>query len=183
MKTDLKVGDLMTRNFIYALPETTLKKCAEIMVKKRVGSLIIKEKDELKGILTEKDIIYAIVKKSVKDLDNILAKDLMKTKVVTVKPSADIIEALDKVRKEKVRRLPVIESGKVIGMLTLKDILKVDPSLYEMIAETTKLKDETKKLKSKDSQGKFGLCEECGQEDILQDLDGQQVCLKCYDLR
>ena len=54
MDTGIKVGDLMTRNFIWVKPETDLKKCAKTMIKKRVGSLIIKEGDKLKGILTEK---------------------------------------------------------------------------------------------------------------------------------
>ena len=187
MKIGVKVGDLMTRNFIFASPNTNLKKCAEIMVKKRVGSLIIKNaNDSLAGILTEKDILYAIVKKSIKELDKINAKDLMKTKVITIKPSLDISFALEKVKKDKVRRLPVVENGKIIGMLTLKDILKVEPSLYEMISETEKIREETEKLKRSELSkfpNKQDLCEECGQEEILYDIDGQWVCEKCYDSR
>lgn len=68
METGVKVGDLMTRNFIYVGQEINLRDCATMMVKKRVGSLIVKEGDLLKGILTEKDILWAIVKKSKKDL-------------------------------------------------------------------------------------------------------------------
>jgi len=187
MKAGVKVGDLMTRNYISAAPETNLKKCAELMVKKRVGSLIIKDKDDvLQGILTEKDIIYAIVKKSKKDLDKIMAKDLMKTKVITVKPSLDVIEALNKVKKDKVRRLPVVENGKIIGMITLNDILKLDPTLFEMISETVKIREETEKLKRSEMSkfaSKKDLCEECGQEEIIYDVDGQWVCEVCYEKR
>jgi CBS domain-containing protein len=118
MDTGIKVGDLMTRNFIYVAPDTNLRQCAKTMVKKRVGSLIIKDGDKLKGILTEKDIIWAIVKKSKKDLKNIQAKALMKRKVVTIKPGADITEAMKKIKKKKIRRLPVVEKGKLIGFLT-----------------------------------------------------------------
>lgn len=185
METGIKVGDLMTRNFIFVSPDTNLKKCAETMVKKRVGSLIVKIDNELKGILTEKDIIWAIVKKSVKDLDNILAKDLAKRKVITIKPGADIIEALEKMKRDKVRRLPVLENNQVIGMLTLNDILKIDPGLFELISETVHVKEETQKLmKNKiNAKRKEGTCEECGEINTLYDIDGEWVCVSCYNSR
>lgn len=186
METGIRVGDLMTRNFIYVSPETNLKKCAETLVKKRVGSLIVKDKEKLTGILTEKDIVWAIVKKSVKDLEKILAKDLAKRKVITIKPSADIIEALNRMKKDKVRRLPVLENGKVIGMLTLKDILKIDPDLYELIAETEKIKNETEKLKAGEKlklKKKDGICGECGEQETLYDIEGVWICLGCYNKR
>ncbi len=185
MDTGIKVGDLMTRNFIHVSPETDLKECARTMVKKRVGSLIVKEGDKLKGILTEKDIIWAIVKKSKDDLKNIKAKELMKRKVVTIKPGADITDAMNKLKKKKVRKLPVVENGKVIGFLTAKDVLKVDPGLFEMIAETLKIREETEKLKRKDIEAprKQGICEECGDYEILYHDEEQWLCDKCFDKR
>jgi len=186
MITGVKVGDLMTRNFIYVSPDTNLKKCATTMVKKRVGSLIVKEKDKLRGILTEKDILWAVVKKSRKELDKIFAKDLMKRKVVTIKPSVDIVGALKKMKKTKVRRLPVVESGKVIGMLTLNDVLKIDPGLFELIAETVKIKEETSKLNKREKvkiPKKEGVCEECGEFDLLYKVDDQWLCEECYEKR
>jgi signal-transduction protein with cAMP-binding, CBS, and nucleotidyltransferase domain len=155
------------------------------MVKKRVGSLIVKDSDNLRGILTEKDILWAIVKKSVKDLSKFSARDLAKRKVITIKPGADIIEALQKMKREKVRRLPVIENGKVIGMLTMNDIIKVDPGLFELIAENVMVKEETEKLKqvSIKTKKKEGVCEECGQLDTLYNSDGEWVCIGCYNSR
>ena len=185
MDTGIKVGDLMTRNFIHVSPETDLKECAKTMIKKRVGGLIVKEGDKLKGILTEKDIIWAIVKKSKDDLKNIKARELMKRKVVTIKPGADITDAMAKLKKKKLRRLPVVESGRLIGLLTIKDILKIDPGLFEMIAETLKIKEETEKLKRKDIEAprKQGICEECGDYEILYHDEAQWLCDKCYSKR
>ncbi len=180
MESGIKVGDLMTRDFIWTSPETNLKECAKIMIKKRVGSLIIKQGDFLKGILTEKDILWAVVKKSKKDLNKIYAKDLMKRKVVTIKPSSDIIEALKRIKKKKVRRLPVIENKKVIGMLTTNDILKVDPGLFELISDSVKIKEETKKLKNLPDKRKAGTCEECGSQELLYKDDGSWLCQTCY---
>jgi len=174
----------MTRNFIWVLPSENLKECARTMVKKRVGSLIVKEGDKLRGILTEKDIIRAVVKKSKEDLGEILAKDVMQRKVVTIKPSADITEALSKMKKKKVRRLPVVESGKVIGMITTNDIIKIDPGLFELIAETVQIRDETEKMKvsgkTRESV-RTGICEECGESGILYHDKGLLICEKCYN--
>src|SRR3989344_1496966 len=186
MNIGIKVGDLMTRNFIRADPEMDLAKCAKRMIKKRVGSLVITEGDVLRGILTEKDIVYAVVKKSKKGLRDIKARDLMKRKVVTINPSADVIVAMEKFKKKKLKRLPVVEGGKVIGLITMKDILKVDPGLFQMIIQSTKIREQTGKLKrSLVSRGKEGICEECGEYDILyRDSEGSQlVCEECLERR
>jgi len=71
MKIGVKVGDIMTREFISVKPETSLLDCARKMIKKRIGSLILEEKGELRGILTERDIIWAMTKQSKTDLNKI----------------------------------------------------------------------------------------------------------------
>lgn len=187
METGLKIGDIMTRDLFFVSPDTDLISCCKTMIKKRVGNLLIKKKDSdtLEGILTEKDIVWAVLKKSGKDLKNIQAKDIMKKKVVTIKPSADITEAMDKFKKKKIRRLPVVQNGKLIGIITIKDILKIDPGLYQLIAQSTKIREETRKLEKigvESARGQ-GICEECGEYDVLYDDDGQSLCEECYDNR
>jgi CBS domain-containing protein/ribosomal protein S27AE len=185
IRTGIKVGDLMTRNFIHVAPETNLKDCAKIMIKKRVGSLIIKEEGKLKGIVTEKDIVWAIVKKSKETFRDIKVKDIMKKKVVTIKPGADIIEAMGRFKKKKIRKLPVVENGKLIGIITTKDILRIDPGLFQMIAETMKIKEEAAKLSRSHivASRKQSTCEECGEFDILYEDGDQWLCLNCHSKR
>lgn len=185
MDTGIKVGDLMTRNFIHVTPKTNLKDCAKIMVKKRVGSLLIAEGEELKGILTEKDIIWAIVKKSYNNLEKIKASDLMRKKVTTIKPSADITDAMKKFKKKKIRRLPVVERKKLIGFITTNDILRIDPGLFQAIAETIKIREEKNKLKrhGTSTEKRSGRCEECGTFDLLYKDENQWLCDGCYSKR
>ena len=185
MDTGIKVGDLMTRNFIYVTPEINLKECAKIMIKKRVGSLLVKEEDKLKGILTEKDIVWAVVKKSASDLENIKASDLMRRKVTTIKPGADITDAMKKFKKKKIRRLPVIEKKRLIGFITANDILRIDPGLFQAIAETIQIKERKAKIKRRGiiTERKSGICEECGVFDLLYKEDIQWLCDNCYNKR
>ncbi|NPE26689.1 CBS domain-containing protein [Methanococcoides sp. SA1] len=185
MSTGLKVGDLMTRNFTHILPETSLKECAKIMIKKKVGSLIIKEDHKLKGILTEKDIVWAVAKKSSQKLEEIKAKDLMTKKVTTIKPGADIAHALKKFKKKKVRRLPVVERKKLIGLITVSDILRIDPGLFHSMAETLKIKEERAKIQRHNitAKRKSGICEDCGELEILYEDESQWLCSECYNKR
>jgi CBS domain-containing protein len=182
IKTGVSVGDLMTRNFVFVDPDTSLRECSRKMVKTRVGALIIKDKQKLAGIVTRREILWAIVKKSRDDLKDIKACDVMKRKVVTIKPSADIIDAMEKFKKKKVRRLPVVELGKVIGIITLKDVLKLDPGLFQMIYESIRIREETDKISRREASvctRDTGVCDECGSESILCEFDGLWLCDGC----
>jgi len=174
------------RNFIYVHPDANLKECAQTMIKKRVGSLIIKNGDKLKGASDwERYYLGNCKKNQEKDLKGIKAEDLMRRKIVTIKPSADIISAIQKFKKKKVRRLPVVENGKLIGIITANDILRIDPGLFQMIAETIKIREETEKLNRSqiDVPRKQGACEECGDSDMLYYDEPQWLCELCYTKR
>jgi len=183
MNIGVKVGDIMTRNFISVRPETSILDCAKKMVKKRVGSLVLEDKSELKGIITEGDIIWAMTKKSKKDLGKIKAKEIAPKKLVTIKPSADLYQALQKMKKTKYRWLPVTVKGNVIGFLTLKDVLRIEPSLFDMASEIMQIKEESDKLKRRKAGENFteGLCEECGNFGMLYKLDNRIICESCKD--
>ena len=187
MKIGVKVGDIMTRDFVSVKPEINIIDCAKIMIKKRIGSLVLQEDNKLKGLLTERDIIWAITKKSIEDLKNIKANDLANKKITSIKPNADLYEALQKMRKSKYRWLPVVVKEKVIGFLTLKDILRIEPSLFEIAHSqgVFQIKEEEEKLRRREMRMrrslKEGMCEECGNFDFLYSTDGRLICESCRD--
>ena len=145
MKTGIKTGDIMTRIFVSILPNTTVSQCSKEMLSKKVGSLIVKDGQKLLGILTEGDIIKAIAKR--KDLTKIKAKEVMTKKVVTVSPNEDLYVALKKMKGKKIRWLPVVVKGRVIGLITIKDIIVLEPKLFDIVAEFTPIREEAKKIK------------------------------------
>lgn len=184
MKIGVKVGDIMTRNFISVSPETSLLDCAKKMVKKRVGSLILKQDSRLKGIITEGDIIWALTKKSKEELGKIKAEEIAPKKLVTIKPNADLYDALQKMKRTKYRWLPVTVNGDILGFLTLKDILRIEPSLFETASEIMQIKEEGEKLKRRKAGEKFkeGMCEECGSFGMLYKTDNMMLCENCRDM-
>ena len=184
-KIGVKVGDVMTRDFISISSDISVLDCAKKMVKNHVGSLVIQNKGELKGIITEKDIIWALTKKEKKDLSKIRCLDITSRKIATIRPDVDLIDALQRMKKTKFRRLPVIVKNKVIGLLTLKDILRIEPDLFDIACATNamQIREEDEKKDRKESPKSFrvGICEECGNEDMLYKVDGTLICESCSD--
>jgi len=186
MRIGIKAGDIMTRELVAVKPDTTINNCARAMNKKDVGLVIVQDDDQLKGILTEKEIIWALTKKH--DLSKVKASDIMLKKVTTIKPSRDIYDALVRMSNSKIRWLPVTVRGKVIGILTIKDILKIEPSLFEIALGNMQIKEESEKLKrkkdalsGKESWTRDGECEECGAFGLLYSNDGRLICEGCED--
>jgi signal-transduction protein with cAMP-binding, CBS, and nucleotidyltransferase domain len=128
MQIGIKVGDIMTRELVSVSPNKTIGDCARLMSKEDIGTVLIEEKGKLKGALTEKDILWALTKKQ--NIHHIKVSDIMLRKVSTIKPSKDIFDALLRMKAQKVAWLPVTVRGNVIGMLTINDILKIEPSLF-----------------------------------------------------
>src|SRR3989344_8422879 len=134
MRIGIRVLDIMTKKPITVSPELSIRECAKTMLKQRVGSLIVKKDSKLLGILTEKDLVEKIIAKG-NNPERYKAKNIMTTKMQTIKPSADIYDLMVRMRKRKVRRLPVVENGKFIGLITDKDVLRIEPQLFELLLE------------------------------------------------
>ncbi|HRZ85290.1 MAG TPA: CBS domain-containing protein [Candidatus Paceibacterota bacterium] len=186
MENRIRVGDVMTRKFASTDPDSNILDCAKKMIKNRVGSLVLKKGEELKGIITEKDIIWALTKKPKNcDFEKITAKEVATKKVYTIKPESSLKEALQKMNKHKIRRMPVISNKYIIGYITLKDIVKFIPEIFDSNREYEKIREEYEKIQRSDfaKKGIFieSPCEECGNFDILELVDGRNLCESCKD--
>jgi CBS domain-containing protein len=117
-----QVKDIIkSRKFAVAREEMSLKKVAKILTDKKVTNLpVIDAKGNLKGIISEKDIIGAFNRNNFMKMK---AKDAMTTKIISVKDT-DALEAVAKIFSEKtLRKLPVLKRSKVIGVITRDDII------------------------------------------------------------
>lgn len=182
---DILVADVMTREPITANPDDDLLTCAKKMSKKKVGSLVLIKDGKVSGFLTEKDIIWALVKKSKKDLKDIKAKDISARKTTTIMPTVTVYEAVAKMKKKKFKRLPVIgKNKKLVGIISARDILSFNPEIYPEFEELAQIKEEAEKLKrfekAKDAgPSREGTCEECGRVDVLYRINGILMCESC----
>ena len=181
MKTGIKVGSIMTRNFISVGPKTSLFDCISKMHKAKVGSLLVEENQNLKGIITDTDIIKAI---AMKTGFKVPIEKIMTKKILSMEAQKDLYEAMIFMRKNKIRRVPIVAKKKVIGMLTLKDILKIEPELFEIVIQNVQIAEEEEKRKRLKYTDEYkwiseGPCDECGGYDLLYKEDGRYLCSDC----
>lgn len=172
------VGDIMTRAIVSVSPDTKLSLCAKKLVSNGINTLLVAENHRLLGIITSTDILNRVTKHE--NLSHLYAKDIATKRVAVIHPGATIHEALMKMREFNFRRLPVIADGLLVGVITLKDILRVDPSLYADLGELASIREEEKKLtKAQHSFSLEGFCENCGAFAELANVNGLALCSDC----
>ena len=178
MKIGVKVLDAMTKNPITVSSTISVSECAKIMEENKVGSVIVKD-GNLLGIITEQDIVRKVVSKKL-NLDSTNAKSIMESNLFTSSGKEDIYDALMLMKDKNIRHLPVVQNGELIGFLTIKDILKVQPRLAELVVESFDLREENKKseLFKKKIEGD---CDSCKNFSSLHYSSSQWVCEECLE--
>jgi len=176
MKTGLKVAEAMTKRPVIVSPDIVLLDCAKLMLKRSVGSVIVKDKGKVLGILTEKDILRKVVAKNL-DTKTIPVSKVMTKKLVTISPNEDIYDAMYLMSRDDVRRLPVIKDNELIGILTHNDILKIQPDLFEIFSEKILLREEENKPIGRNYLE--GPCANCGTYSQLFKHRKKFVCEAC----
>jgi CBS domain-containing protein len=140
----LRVLDAMTIKPVVAHPEMTIRDVAALMDKHQIGSVLIKEGSELLGIVTEADYVRRAVLEG-HDTVNTPVSKIMTRDLVTVSPGVDVLDALLLMKDADVKHLPVVDDGRLVGFVTLKDILKIQPNLFENIVDMLEIREEHRK--------------------------------------
>ncbi len=177
---NITVSELVKREPITVEPGTTVNKAAKVMKDEGIGSLIVLEKNKPIGILTERDIVTKIVAED-KESKKIKVKDVMSAPLISVHPDLDIYEAARKMAALEIRRLPIIDEKKLMGMITETDLLRISPGLIEITREFVTM--EAKK-EERLRGGISGYCESCKAfSNNLRLMDGMLLCRECTDSR
>ncbi|MFF8381619.1 cyclic nucleotide-binding/CBS domain-containing protein [Streptomyces sp. NPDC015661] len=122
MKTSgLKTSDLMSRPALSVPSGTPLGRVAHEMAEYAVGSVLVTEGGTLRGIVTDRDLAVRALAGRLDDTEPV--DTVMTTPVITVSVDDDVHVAYRAFRRSGVRRLPVVDGGRVVGMLTVDDLL------------------------------------------------------------
>ena len=124
----IKVADLMIKKVIAVDSKATIREAANLMNEFEIGCLIVLTNGKVDGIVTERDILKRVVSEN-RDVDKTAIKEIMSRPVWTIEPNAELETALQRMLKIKIKKLPVVEKGKLIGLLTLTDIARFQPEL------------------------------------------------------
>ena len=116
-----QVRDVMTPSVRTASPGQSLAEAAEVMKAEDVGSVPVVEEGRLVGILTDRDIVIGAVAER-RDPQTVKVDEVASRELVTVEPDQDLDEALALMAQHRVRRLPVVEGDRLVGVLAQADV-------------------------------------------------------------
>jgi len=175
METRLAVRDVMTRTVVTATPDMSAAEAGKKMVENRVGNILIVEKGGPVGIVTESDMVAKVISKNVKP-GSIKLEQLMSQPLITTKSSDDINDAVLVMAQKKIRRLPVIDDGALVGIITDADVIQASSEINQILDNLIQMNRETV-LDRRDVIVTQGECEEC--EEFSEDLRQEGGRLKC----
>lgn len=139
----MKVSEIMTNAAVIDQSDDTLAEAARKMWKQQTGSLLVMEEDDLVGILTERDILRAVATGS--KLDETRVSEVMTKDLITVGPQSTLREAAKIMADRWIRHLPVVDGGKVVGVISQRDLAGVlagalnEPDALTALVEASEL--------------------------------------------
>jgi signal-transduction protein with cAMP-binding, CBS, and nucleotidyltransferase domain len=129
----MKVSEVMTQNPIRVYRNTSAQEIARLMETENVGSvLVVTEDDELLGIITERMMVLEVVAPN-RSPSEVKAEEIMWESAISVPPEMDINKAAVLLEELEIRYLPVIEKGKVIGILSVSDLAGLLSDLVDCV--------------------------------------------------
>lgn len=168
------VRDIMASPPVTASPDLSILDAARLMKARNIGSLIVQDGSRPVGILTERDLVGKVVAEGI-DPKAARVRELMSSPLLTVPPEMDVLEAARSMARHHVRRLPVINGTKLLGIVTERDILEVSPDLIEV----TRAREGVEETEAP-GEDYLSKCEACGAltEGQLA-RDGMLLCQDC----
>ncbi|HMK82164.1 MAG TPA: CBS domain-containing protein [Candidatus Bathyarchaeia archaeon] len=119
------VARYMRRTVYFISEDETCAKAAQIMKSHGVGSILVKKNSEIAGILTERDILNRVIGEGI-DPSRTKIRSIMSSPLITVNSTATVHEALEIMAMHDCRRLPVVQDGKIVGLLAQRFIVQED---------------------------------------------------------
>jgi len=130
----LKVEDVMVREVMTIDDNATVKEAAEVMNKFEIGCLIAIKKGKAMGIVTERDLLKRVVAEA-KDATKTKVKEVMSSPLVVVEPNMDLEEAVRLMFQMKIKKLPVVDGKRLVGLVTLTDIARFQPQMIKILKQ------------------------------------------------
>ncbi len=156
MKARVPVVEIMSTTPVTIPVDASVAEAASVMRDQHVGSLVVLEDGRPAGIVTERDVVSKVAASN-KSAKATTVREIMTAPLVAIHPHQEVAEAAKVMAARKIRRLPVIKEGQLVGMLTENDIIRVWPQLIEVTREWDRAG-----LESQFAKGVEGHCEACG---------------------
>jgi len=120
----IKIDDWMSKPVKSVTKNISMRKAIKIMDENNIGVLPVVENDKPIGVITERDILRRVLAKEI-DIDKKTVGDIMTKDPITIEYNASILEATRLMSENNFRRLLVVKKGKLVGIVTAKDVIEV----------------------------------------------------------
>jgi CBS domain-containing protein len=117
----MQIKDVMTSNPTTCEPQASVVDAAKVMAQEDVGSIPTVEGDRLVGVVTDRDIVIRVVAEG-RDPQSVTVGDVASRDLVTVSPDEELDRALQLMAENQVRRLPVVDGDKLVGIVAQRDV-------------------------------------------------------------
>jgi CBS domain-containing protein len=134
MASIVLVRDVMSKDTRVVRLDTSVKEVVATMNKFDIGSIIVVQGDRPVGIITERDIMRRLVEPCLAP-ETLNARQVMTSPLLTINETASIEEAAKLMARKGVKRLPVMNNGKLVGIITYTDIVSKVPTLLSILEE------------------------------------------------
>lgn len=104
-------------------PEASLQEAARVMVERNIGSLLVESRSQILGIVTERDYLREVALRG-HSPESTQVKDIMSERLICVDPEYTLDECMAIMTEKHIRHLPVIDQGKLIGLVSIGDLVK-----------------------------------------------------------
>ena len=118
----------------YVSPKTTVIDALKHMAEKRIGALLVLEEGQIAGIVSERDFVRRIALLNTCEIDRPV-REVMTQEVVTIQPDENIETCMAVMTEKRIRHLPVVEQGKIIGLISIGDVVKAIITSHEFTIE------------------------------------------------
>lgn len=132
------VRDIMTKNVATCRPDTPLREAAEIMADNHIGCLVVKTDGRLGGIITDRDVLLAVADEKNKNLNILRVRDAMTDYVLSIRSASPVEKAVQMMIENRVKKLPVVDDGRLVGIITMSDIIWAQPRLIGELSKMAK---------------------------------------------
>ncbi len=119
----LKVKDVMVTNLITMEAGSNARKAAELMNQHDIGCIIVIDSDTPVGIITERDMLKRVLLQA-RDSRRTHASQVMSKPLITTSPETDLRDAVSLMNERRIKKLPVVEDSRIIGLLSITDIVR-----------------------------------------------------------
>jgi len=128
----LKVEDVMVEDVITVDSDAPVMEAVGLMNKHEIGCLIVTRKGKAIGIVTERDLLKRVLAKS-RDPKKIKVRQIMSKPLIVGEPDMDVEDAARFMFRRKIKKLPVMEGGRLLGLVTLTDLARFQPQMIKIL--------------------------------------------------